>query len=300
MKIQPSILVLAAGSLGDSLFTLPALRLLQSRQPVTLAGTAPYLALGADLLGVNEVLPLEPILQNLFSSEARHPPPSQVEFWNRFSEVFVFFKEPDERLQPKLSGFPHLKAHWPHLRFEEFLKQERWAGEYWLETVGGASGGPSPAFAPPRLNLPDSLKDRGRKVCESLGVAAPFVIHPGSGSPSKNAPLSFFRKAAERITGEGGKSVLVVWGEAEERTLGEIREAFSSLPKVQVLAQPLALADLAAVLNRSCGYLGNDSGVTQLASACGAKTFAVFSVTNSLVWGPQEAIILEAVKNFSS
>src|SRR5258708_39561673 len=40
------VLVLAAGSLGDSLLTLPALRLLQSRASVTVAGTSPYLSLG--------------------------------------------------------------------------------------------------------------------------------------------------------------------------------------------------------------------------------------------------------------
>ena len=67
MEKQSSTLVLSAGSLGDSLLILPALQLLQSRSQVTIAGTSPYLSLGAKLLGVSGVIPLDPILQALFS-----------------------------------------------------------------------------------------------------------------------------------------------------------------------------------------------------------------------------------------
>src|ERR1700735_3441727 len=119
-----SILVLAAGSLGDSILTLPALQYLQTKAPVTLAGTGPYQSLGASLLGVEEVGPLEPLLESLYRSE---PDPKL----GRFSEVFIFFKEPDAKLEKALQTISQLKIHWPSKKFGDFLKEERWVGHYW-------------------------------------------------------------------------------------------------------------------------------------------------------------------------
>jgi ADP-heptose:LPS heptosyltransferase len=124
-----------------------------------------------------------------------------------------------------------------------------------------------------------------------------LVVHPGSGSPSKNAPLTFFKDAAERAGAESGNQVLVVWGEAEEKNLGALKEAFAGMGHVKVLPEILPLKDLTAVFSQSAAYLGNDSGVTQLASACGLRTFAVFNSTDSRVWGPQENFILLSMLN---
>jgi ADP-heptose:LPS heptosyltransferase len=77
-------------------------------------------------------------------------------------------------------------------------------------------------------------------------------------------------------------------------------ETFKGIEKVKVLPDLLMLRDLVAVLTQARGYLGNDSGVTHLASACGIKTFAVFNSTDAKVWGPQEAIILAAMQTLYS
>ncbi len=291
VSMRGSSLVLAAGSLGDSLLTLPALRVLQSRLEVTLAGTNPYMALGAELLGIREVIPLESLLQSLYAS--RQDPSLQREFFQRFPEVFLFFKEPDENLVSLLSTFSHAKVRQPTRTFREFLEQERWAGDYWLETVQETLESFSPLSTPTRLNLTPAFQKRGMEICRSFGMETPFLIHPGSGSFSKNAPLSFFREAAGKIIQEAGKQVLVVWGEAEEKNLKEIQETFSALGGAKILPQPLSLGDLAGVMSQACGYLGNDSGVTHLAAACGVKTFAVFVSTNPRIWAPPEVILLD-------
>jgi ADP-heptose:LPS heptosyltransferase len=283
-----SILVLAAGSLGDSMLTLPALQYLSTQGKVTLAGTSPYQLLGADRFGVSQVIPLEPLLDSLYQSQ-------KSAAFAETDDLFIFFKERDSRLEKSLEAFPRLKIHWPSKSFADFLKEERWVGHYWLDLAGFAD--PSPT---PHLLLSDELRSKGQALCAALGVSQPFIIHPGSGSPSKNAPLSFFKKAAEKTTAETSRQVLVLWGEAERNWLGEIKETFNGIPKVKVLEEPLTLADLAAVLTQACGYLGNDSGVTQLASACGAKTFAVFNSTDPKLWGPQESIILAAMSRLQA
>jgi ADP-heptose:LPS heptosyltransferase len=290
-----SALVLAAGSLGDSLLTLPALRLLQSRSEVTVAGTFPYQALGPELLGINEVVPLDPLLQALLSASplgSKHQA-----FLNRFHDIYVFFKEKDERLLEKLAGLSQIQVHFPAKPFDDFLKEARWAAEYWLETAFDCPLAPDSPFRQAKLQMDEALRRRGGEILDSLGIASPLVIHPGSGSPSKNAPLSFFRNAAERAGAEAKKRVLVVWGEAEAKSLAQVKEAFGGLSHVKVLPDILPLRDLSGVFSRSAAYLGNDSGVTQLASACGLRTFAVFNNTDERIWGPQANFIILSMLN---
>lgn len=288
-------LILAAGSLGDALLTLPALRLLQSRSRVTVAGTSPYSALGGDLLGIGHALPLDPLLQKLLSADPLDS--STRDFFGKFKDVYVFLKEKDDTLLQKLVSIGGIQVHFPAKSFDEFLKEARWAAEYWLETV---SAEPLPSDSPfrnSRLQISGALKQKGTEILGSLGLTTPLVIHPGSGSPAKNAPLSFFREAAERSGKESGKQVLVVWGEAEEKNKKPIEEAFAGLDHVKILPSILPLGDLAAVFSCSAAYLGNDSGVTQLASVCGLRTFAVFNSTDARIWGPQQAIILAALQS---
>jgi hypothetical protein len=290
MVPQTRSLVLAAGSLGDSLLTLPALRILENQGPVTVAGTPPYLALGADLFGVSQMIPLAPLLQALLKPE----PPSQdvADFISSFEKVFLFFKERDEKLTGKFSGLGPEPVRVPLRSFEDFLSSARWAGEFWLETALQRPVASEDAFLQAKLIFQDAQRERGKEILKGLGLASPLVIHPGSGSPSKNAPLSFFQKAAQRAVEESGKQVLVIWGEAETEWLGEIQNAFKGLKGVQMLDEPLPLRDLAFLFTQAAAYLGNDSGVTHLANACGVKTFAVFNSTDSRIWGPQTDIFI--------
>lgn len=233
---------------------------------------------------------MDPLLQSLLSASPLES--SQKEFLKRFQDIHVFFKEKDPVLLENLAANSGAQVHFPAQPFEEFLKEARWAAEYWLETAFACPISPDSPFRQAKLQMDAALHQRGMNLLNSLGLANPLVVHPGSGSPSKNAPLSFFREAAARAGAESDKQVLVVWGEAEEKNLGAIREAFAGMGHVKVLPEILPLRDLLAVFSRSAAYLGNDSGVTQLASACGLRTFAVFNTTDARVWGPQDNFIM--------
>lgn len=294
---RPHALVLAAGSLGDCILTLPALQTLGTLCQVTLAGTAPYLALDGLLAAGLKTQPLDPVLQNLYGPGDIAPfLPAGCR------DLFLFFKERDKRLEDSLRTRPDFRLHLPPKAFDDFLKEGRWAGDYWLETVLGSGVVIQDKMRDGRLVLPPKFYEKGLEVCATLGIKAtatkgPFVIHPGSGSRQKNAPLSFFREAIQKISAETDKDILVIWGEAEKDWAGEIRQAFQDIPRATVLKEPLPLLDIAALLSVSCGYMGNDSGITHLASACGAKTFALFNSTDAKVWGPQHNfIILSALK----
>ena len=99
---------------------------------------------------------------------------------------------------------------------------------------------------------------------------ASVVIHPFSGSQRKNWLLACFRELARRVPRE------IEWtaGPAEELA-GAVR--FADLAE---LAQWMAGADL---------YIGNDSGITHLAAACGLPTLALFGPASPRTWAPRGA-----------
>lgn len=96
------------------------------------------------------------------------------------------------------------------------------------------------------------------------------VIHPFSGSRSKNWPLDRFRELARRLPAE----FEVCWCAGPEEELPEARR-FGDLYE---LACWLAGARL---------YIGNDSGVTHLAAAVGTPVVAIFGPTDPRVWAPR-------------
>jgi len=81
-----------------------------------------------------------------------------------------------------------------------------------------------------------------------------------------------------------GWTGVLATGEAEERMEAELQNTVF-LPGWRWVARP-PLAELTRLL-RSCAiYLGNDSGVTHLAAACGADVVALFRKEFVSAWSP--------------
>lgn len=125
------------------------------------------------------------------------------------------------------------------------------ATDFYLQQVGGVPG------ATPRL--PTARRGEGFAV-----------IHPFSGSAKKNWPLASFEDVAARLA----PLLPVCWcaGPAEPLP-GAVR--FPSL------------ADLIPWLATAALYIGNDSGISHLAAACGVPTIALFGPTDPRVWAPR-------------
>ena len=113
-----------------------------------------------------------------------------------------------------------------------------------------------------------------------------LAIHPGSGTPVKNWSANHFAEVADWAAGRA--RVLLISGPAQdgvEKVRGFLKKA------TPLIAENLYLVQLAAVLERCTAYLGNDSGITHLASSLGLATVALFGPTDPEVWGPRGSLV---------
>jgi heptosyltransferase-3 len=115
------------------------------------------------------------------------------------------------------------------------------------------------------------------------GTKPYVVVHPGSGSESKRWPLSNFLRIIAGL-GEHAIAGVIVTGEAEERMEAEL--GMTALPPNWTWLRRPGLSALAVLLGEAALYLGNDSGVTHLAAACGTAVIALFRRDLVTAWEP--------------
>jgi ADP-heptose:LPS heptosyltransferase len=135
-----------------------------------------------------------------------------------------------------------------------------------------------------RLPLLKSEDQRGNlSEVPSAGPKKFVVVHPGSGSEKKCWPLENFLKIMEFLHQKGIDGFLVT-GEAENRIESAI-PALALPPGWSWLRRP-PLLKLAGLLRKAAFYVGNDSGVTHLAAACGTRGLALFRRDLEVAWKP--------------
>ena len=116
------------------------------------------------------------------------------------------------------------------------------------------------------------------------------ILHPGSGSMKKNAPLELFKKIYQKLK-ERGEKPLIVLGEAELNLRGEFKK-FETYRVEDILT-------FAKLLKGAKAFIGNDSGFSHLAGYLGVKTLALFGPTNPKVWSPLGPHVKVLYKNLS-
>ncbi len=115
------------------------------------------------------------------------------------------------------------------------------------------------------------------------------ILHPGSGSPKKNAPLELFLSLYYRLKNLGFEPLFVL-GEAENN-LWEVLKSFNTYKVEDIL-------EFAKLLKGGLAFIGNDSGFTHLASYLGVPTIAIFGPTDPTLWKPIGPKTVVIYKNF--
>ena len=247
------MLVVHMGGLGDFLLCCPALECLARDFVLELLGRPARLEL-AIAGGIAEKA--HNIESSGFESLFVAPDDTIRALLAQFDAAVVWMRDEDGALKRAIQscGVPDVRA-FPGLPPENW---SRHASEYYLEQLGLSDSKPF------RLAL--SRKKDGGDV----------VIQPGSGSERKNWPLERFITLAETLESRG-RPVHWCVGPAE---------AGMTLPENARVFSPDSPIGLARWLSEARAYVGNDSGVTHLAAACGVRTTAIFGPTNPWVWAP--------------
>ncbi len=152
------------------------------------------------------------------------------------------------------------------------------------EAVGASSDDPSPQYCPTkaaRANAEELLR----------GLRSPIVvIHPGGAvNPgatllSKRWPAERFGQLASELVHRHGASVVVV-GADSDRDAVQATIDFTDATVTDLSAR-LSIPELAAICERANLYVGNDSGMSHLASAVGTPTVTIFGPTSPAMYRP--------------
>jgi ADP-heptose:LPS heptosyltransferase len=282
-------MILRPGAIGDTLLTFPALLGLRRRFPdaeVTVVGNRAALGLGraAGLVDHAEAFGAD-WMSDLFGDT---PTPSLRTRLERFDlgVVWMHSAEAAGDLAARLSS-AGVRRTLPALSFPPPGSGRHLADHLFqtLRPLGIAGARPDLILAPDE-RIPLVTRH------SSVVTQQPFVVfHPGAGGRRKRWPAERYAALAERFAALG-YDVAITHGAADDEAVAAMRAALRRV-QPRVLAG-LALEDLAAALAHACLFVGNDSGITHLASLLGVPTVGIFGPHDPAYWapmGPRVAIV---------
>lgn len=239
-------LAIRPGAIGDFIVSLPALECLRceylevwaAAANVPLVRFAPARAIsatGIDLLGVTE--PPARLLEELRSFDS-------IVSW--YGANRPEFRDLVQRLKLPFTFLPALPPGGTGMH----------ATDFYLEQVSALAG---------------CAGDGVPRIACGTGRGDFAVIHPFSGSPTKNWPLAKYRCLAHNLE----RAMPVRWCAGPDD------------PPLEGAVRIDNLYELACWLARARLYIGNDSGITHLAAAVGTPVLALFGPTDPEVWAPR-------------
>ena len=268
-------LIIFPGALGDLICLLPAIRALSGRYPniefelMARAELARFAERRMPIVAGHSIDRRE--LALLFS-EGGGESNLVRKFFRQFDRIDCFFASDNERFCSSLR-----QAARSEVSFYPFRPPGRGhVAECYLRAIGaGISPPPSGSIE----LLPDDVHDAERKL-HAIGLRpGRFVlVLPGSGSAKKNWPAENFALLAERI--QLIHRVLVVLGPAETGLAAGFHARSLSV------VSDLELGELAGIAHFAYCFIGNDSGVSHLAAATGARGLVIYGPSDPERWCP--------------
>ena len=297
----PRVLLLRFGGLGDLLAVLPSIFYLRKTMPdgeFTLVCREEYGVLFKDAGVVDRLVPAGGRRAAALFGGLSGADPETRHWAGDFTLAAAWMqKPPDPSLEEGLRsiGIPEVRV----IALPSLLTVtiSRFFFDSTVSNISNA-GVNAPGFDEcARLPLSERVVASACGLRSSIGGGqGPFaVVHPGSGGESKRWPLANFLEIVRRLADRGMPGVLVT-GEAEEGPSfsGPLEEG--GLPPGWTWLRRPALSGLAGLLAEASFYLGNDSGVTHLAAACGTKVLALFREDLAPAWRPFDRVRVLAAR----
>jgi Glycosyltransferase family 9 (heptosyltransferase) len=271
---KPRVCVLFPGALGDFVCFLPALRQLANARAVDLLARSEFAAIAPPGVRVRSLE--RPEVHYLFiDGGATEPCVSQ--FYARYTAIYSWFASQQSVFVDQLQKAAQGRAQIFPFRPDKFTLHQADYCLTCLDSKASMTTEPLVELAADALLWCDNFVR-----CTEIGRAPFLVMAPGSGSQGKNWPEVHYLHVAHWWREQFGGKVVAVIGPVEAE-----RHGFEHLSSCCQVASGLDLAQLAALIARCDVYVGNDSGVSHLAAAVGARTVALFGPSNERQWAPR-------------
>ena len=296
-----SVLMFCLGGLGDLLVAAPSMALLRRTlvgQRRALLCRGEYGGLFLDSGIADEVIPLEGRGASFLFGGAGVPP--QVRTGDCSLAIGWTQAPPRSGIEASLRGLGiptvFISAAGPQLR-------SPLSRSFFADTLAAF---PGPGGAPPDFDECSRIHSEkggmaaararlGNVISGDRGLA---VIHPGSGGAAKVWPFERFLEIARRLRRAGVPGVFMT-GEAEEGVAVSGRLEQEALPPGWTWVRRPPILAVAGLLAEASLYIGNDSGITHLAAACGASVTALFLEKNLPAWEPYGRSVVLAAEALS-
>lgn len=288
---KPRILVIFPGALGDLICLGPALRALTRRHleaEVELMAREELARFAVGRLGVARGHSIDRReVAMLFADGDRAA--QAAGFFGGFAHVYSFFAADNQQFRRGLKdavasgtvSFCRFRPEYPDHVAAAYL------GEIGEQIANGAP-------LEGRIDLPAADVDGAQQALAEVGLmgARVVLVFPGSGSARKSWPLEGFTALASTLPAP--IRPLAVLGPAE---LG-MEQAFTARG-ISTLAKR-SLATIAGLASLAEGFVGNDSGISHLAAASGARGVVIFGPTAPERWRPLGQVTIVRARALAS
>lgn len=272
------ILVIRGGAIGDFVLTLPAIKLLRDRFPtahIEILGYKHIAALAEKRFYADAIRSIESGPLAGFFAKDSELPSEWVNYFAGFDLIISYLFDPDGIFEKnvKRAGSKTFITGPSKLDNSEHAALQLARP---LEALGLC-------LSDPAARLHPSEADRAfAATFATVSASRSAIIHPGSGSETKNWPIENWKKLGDYLLA-AGYHLLVIAGEADGERARNLESTWSGKP-VQFV-ENAGLPQLAALLDGKF-FIGHDSGISHIAAAAGARCLLLFGWTDPAIWAP--------------
>lgn len=297
------ILIVRPCAIGDLVQTLPAIRVLRKHFPssfIEILGNPSTLVLARNRFYANSVSRFDrPDLASLFMREGALPD-SVTDYLKNFDLVISYLKDDDLVFQKNIrkAGVQNIISFNPlpsnsascnsHSDSHPFSKTD--IIDHLLKPIASLGLNVNAASHYPKIYLSKDDKESANRFFKEEGLLQNvnekiLAIHPGSGSKIKNWPIEKYVETIGCLLNQPLLRIIIVCGSADEYAMSILSE---NIPDNRInIVKDFPLNFLAAILERTSCFLGNDGGISHIAAAVGVPSVLIYGPTNPDIWAPK-------------
>lgn len=278
------------GALGDVLLSLPAISLIQGDNFLHLAAKDD---IASFLLKVGFINETTRVSSSFYLSLYTGSEDVQLKrFFSQFDKAFVFsIKKPSviadniKKLLPETIEIKTIP--------DEYIKTN--AAEFRLKQLANKCNISIPEkiftgkYASNFLNIPPAIIKNAKSILIDSGfynVSPLIALHPGSGGVHKCWAIENYFEVIEALCRDYKPFILIFSGHAEPDSFKAKINNFIKGKRNILHISDNELFMVSAFLSLCDIYLGNDSGISHLASLVCQRVIVIFGPTDPFVWKP--------------